>query len=259
MTDTPADTITFLGTAGARVMLSKQFLASGGAWLDLGGIQILLDPGPRSLVHTIKRKLNPEKLSAIILSHKHLDHSGDINVMIEAMTEGGRKKRGLLFAPADALETDKEPVILRYLQGFPQYIETLAAGKSYSVDDVTFETPVRHLHGVETYGLLFRTPRHTFSWITDTKYFPDLAAHYKADLVIFNVVRLQAGLPLEHLSIPDVKRLIIEMKPKAAILNHFGMTVWQAHPWEVAEKLADETGVKVIAARDGMIFDLGTL
>jgi len=58
-----------------------------------------MDPGPGCIVQVTNRKLNPEELSAIIVSHRHLDHSADVNVMTEAMTEGGFKKRGILFAP----------------------------------------------------------------------------------------------------------------------------------------------------------------
>lgn len=92
------EVLTFLGTAGARVMVAKQLLASGGLWLDLGGTEVMLDPGPGALVQATRRKLKPAHLSAIILSHKHLDHSGDINAMIEAMTEGGFRHRGKVFA-----------------------------------------------------------------------------------------------------------------------------------------------------------------
>jgi phosphoribosyl 1,2-cyclic phosphodiesterase len=244
------DVITFLGTAGARFVVIHQLLASGGAWLSLGSTQILLDPGPGCLVHAAKKKLDPSKLEAIILSHRHLDHSGDINVMIEAMTEGGRKKRGVVFAPADALEQD--PVILSYLRACPQSIETLTAGGSYQVNDVSFESPVRHKHPVETYGFVFRTPRHVFSWITDTRYFDGLSNYYAAQLLIMNVVRLTPGPPVDHLSLPDAKHIIEEIRPKAAILTHFGMTMWRAKPWELAEKLTEQTGVSVIAARDGM-------
>src|SRR3972149_3429987 len=95
--------ITFLGTGGARFMITSQILASGGLWLNLNGTQILVDPGPGCIVQTTKRKLNPENLSAIILSHRHLDHSGDTNVMVEAMTNGGHNQHGKVFAPADAL------------------------------------------------------------------------------------------------------------------------------------------------------------
>jgi len=235
----------------------RQFLASGGAWLNLGDTQILLDPGPGSLVQAAKKKLDPAKLGAIILSHKHLDHSGDINVMIEAMTDGGTKKRGTVFAPGDAL--DRDPVILSYLRSFPQSIQVLTEGGSYTFNDISFKTPVRHKHPVETYGLIFQTPRHTFSWIVDTRYFEDLAGHYGGDLLVIHVVRLNPGAPVDHLSLPDVKSIIEKLKPKIAILTHFGMTMWRAKPWELAKTLSEETGITVIAARDGMKFDLAQL
>lgn len=247
------DSITFLGTAGARVMVTTQILASGGAWLSLGGTQILLDPGPGCLVQAVKRKLDPNKLGAIILSHKHLDHSGDINIMIEAMTEGGRKRRGMVFTPNDALSQD--PVIFTYLRNYPEDIKILTEGGAYSIDNVSFKTPVRHQHPVETYGFVFETSRHTFSWIVDTRYFDKLPDYYRGELIIINVVRLAPGAPIDHLSLPEAKQIIERIKPKTAILTHFGMTMWRGKPWEMAQKLTEETGISVIAARDGMKFE----
>ncbi|MEE8472801.1 MAG: MBL fold metallo-hydrolase [Dehalococcoidia bacterium] len=255
--NSPTDRLTFLGSAGARIMVSKQLLASGGLWLDLGGTQVLLDPGPGSLVQCVKRKLDPTRLRAIILSHRHLDHSGDINAMIEAMTEGGFRKRGTVFAPADALEDD--PVILRYIREYPGNIEVLAEGGTYTIDDITLETPLRHRHPVETYGLVFRTPRHTFSCIVDSEYFPGLSRQYGGELLIINTLRLEPGGPAQHLSVPDAREIILALRPRVAILTHFGMTMWRARPWEVAKTLSEETGVRVLAARDGMKFDLAEL
>jgi phosphoribosyl 1,2-cyclic phosphodiesterase len=77
--------------------------------------------------------------------------------------------------------------------------------------------------------------------------------------LIINVVRLNPGAPVDHLSLPEAKQIIEEIKPSAAILTHFGMTMWRAKPWELARKLTDETGISVIAARDGMRFDLAKL
>ena len=245
-------------------MMYNQFLATGGFWLNLNGTQILVDPGPGSIVQATKRKLKAEKLSAIILSHRHLDHSADINIMVEAMAQGGLRRHGCLFAPADALET--EPVIFAYIRELVDGIEILEEGKSYSIGDISFSTPIRHIHPVETYGLVFRTAEHTFSHITDTRYFDDLAKHYSGELLIINVVFLEPrtpvdhpGMPIDHLSVPDVERIITELKPKVAILTHFGMSVWRAKPWKIAEKLSRQTGVRVIASRDGMKFDLSQL
>jgi len=118
-----SDTITFLGTAGARFVVTKQFLASGGMWLDLSGTEILIDPGPGCIVLSTKKKLRAEKLSAIIVSHRHLDHSADTNIMVEAMTRGGLKRQGWLFAPADAFDT--EPIIFSYMKDRLAGIEIL--------------------------------------------------------------------------------------------------------------------------------------
>ncbi len=238
-------------------MVTKQLTASGGLWLNLSGTQILVDPGPGSIVQSTKRKLSADKLSAIILSHRHLDHSADVNIMVEAMTEGGFRQRGYLFAPADALGT--EPVIYSYLKGYLKGIEVLNAGKSYAIDSASFTTPVRHLHPVETYGLLFRAAGHTFSYIADTRYFDGLCHSYASELLILNVVLLEARLGVDHLTVADAEHIIREIKPKAAILNHFGMGIWRARPWEIAERLSQETGVRVVAARDGMKFDLSEL
>jgi len=251
------DSITFLGTAGARFTVTSQILASGGLWLNLSGTEILLDPGPGCIVQSTKRKLKANKLSAIILSHRHLDHSADVNIMVEAMTRGGFKRHGRLFAPADALEN--EPVIFSYLKDYLEGIEVLQEGKSYSIGNISFTTPIRHIHPVETYGMVFTTPAHTFSYIADSRYFDGLCRSYGGELLIINVVRLEAGHPLDHLAVPEAKHIITEVKPKVAILTHFGMTMWRAKPWEVAERLSQETGVRVLAARDGMRFDLSQL
>ena len=259
-----SDIITFLGVGGARFMIINQFLATGGLWLNLSGTEILIDPGPGCIVQTTKRKLKAEKLSAIILSHRHLDHSADINIMVEAMTQGGFKRHGQLFAPADSLET--EPVIFSYLKGYLDGVELLEEGKSYSVGNISFTTPIRHIHQVETYGMVFRTAKHTFSLITDTRYFDGLCQHYGGELLIINMVFLEPRpptdsplTPTDHLSVPDAEHIITELKPKVAILTHFGMSVWRAKPWKIAEKLSEKTGVRVIAARDGMKFDLSQL
>jgi phosphoribosyl 1,2-cyclic phosphodiesterase len=255
--NTSADTITFLGTAGARFMVSRQLAASGGLWLNLSGTEILIDPGPGSIVQSTKRKLNAEKLSAIILSHRHLDHSADVNVMVEAMTNGGFNRHGWLFAPSDALET--EPVIFSYLRKYIEGVVVLEEGKSYTIGNISFTTPVRHVHPVETYGMVFKSKGHTFSYIVDTRYFEGLSQNYNTEMIIINMVLTEPRPPIDHLSIPDVARIIKEIKPKTAILSHFGLHVWQAKPRKIARELSEQTGTKVIAARDGMKFDLAQL
>jgi len=248
--------IKFLGTAGARFVVVKQLRASGGIWLSLDDTNILIDPGPGSLVRCLssRPKLNPMNLDGIILTHRHLDHANDINVMIEAMTNGGFKKKGVVFAPKDALEND--PVILRYARDYVERIEILKERGTYKIGDISFSTPIKHAHGVETYGLNIYGKDYSISIIIDTKYFKDLESYYKGDILVINSVLLGEKDYIKHLSILDAEKIISINKPRLAILTHFGMTVIKAKPWEIAENLSNKFGVKVIAARDGMSIDL---
>ncbi len=250
--------IKFLGTAGARFVVMKQLRASGGVWLSVGKTSLYIDPGPGALVRCLssKPRLEPSTLDGILLTHKHLDHSGDVNVMIEAMTDGGGKKKGVLFAPRDAIEED--PVVLKYVMGYVEKIEVLKEYSKYQIGDIQFSTSQKHQHQVETYGLNFKTSPRTISFITDTKFFPELTNLYRGEIVVIHVVRLNpiGDDPINHLSIEDVKNILKRIKPRLTILTHFGMTMIKAKPWVVAAELERELGLKVIAASDGMKIDL---
>jgi hypothetical protein len=177
--------------------------------------------------------------------------------MIEAMTEGGFKPRGVLFAPQDALFNDA--VVLKYVRKYLKEIKILRGGNSYRLGNISFSSPIRHIHGdVETYGLNFKSSKYTISYITDTRFFPQLIQHYGGDILIINLLRLKPG-ELDHLSLEDVRIIIREIRPKVAILTHFGMTVLRARPWKIAQDLKEELRVNVIAASDGMAFDLASI
>jgi phosphoribosyl 1,2-cyclic phosphodiesterase len=246
------DFIKFLGTSGARFVMIKQLRSCGGIWISSGGANLLIDPGPGSLVRLsqARPKLDPTTLDAIILTHQHLDHSGDANVMIEAMTEGGYKKRGLVFCTRDAL---RDSVILEYVKGFPEKIEILEPLSTYSVKGFTFSTSMRHVHPVETYGLKFKIAGKTVAVVSDTRYFQDLEAFYRCDILVVSVVFLEPHPTVDHLSLPEAKDLIAAVKPKKTILTHFGLTMLKAGPEKQAKRLSRELGIPVAAARDGMV------
>jgi len=242
----------FLGTAGARFVMIRQLRASGGLWIHADTEDILVDPGPGSLVRCAasRPRLDPTRLNAIILTHRHLDHTNDINVMIEAMTEGGFKKRGIVFLPEDALNDD--PVILRHTRDYVGKIEILRDSASYEVGSFSFRTTPRLRHPGQTYGLRFDLNGTDVSLVSDTEYFEDLASYFGSDVVLINVVFAEPRPGIQHLSLPDAKKLIEALKPKKTILTHFGMTMVKARPHECARRLAWETGSDVVAATDGM-------
>jgi len=257
------DFVKFLGTAGARFVMITQLRRSAGVFYSLSGFRLLVDPGPGCLVWCLKSrpKVAPSKLDAILLTHGHLDHAGDANVMIEAMTDGGHRRRGTLYAPSDALEGD--PIVLRYVRGYLGDLQVLGEGKAWELaPGLTLSTPIRNLHSTETYGFRLETPKLRISHIADTLYSPALAEHYApCDLLVLHVVLYEVDeerkRKILHLDVADATRVIREVKPRVAIITHFGMNVLRAKPWEIAARMADETGVEVVDARDGMSFDLG--
>jgi phosphoribosyl 1,2-cyclic phosphodiesterase len=252
--------IKFLGTAGGRFVVSRQLRKSGGTWLTLDDTNVIIDPGPGSLVRILssKPKLDPRDLDGIILSHKHLDHSNDVNIIIEAMTNGGWDKKGVLFAPKEVLDDD--PVVLKYIRNYLEKIEILKEKRSYNIGNISFETPVKHIHhGAEGYGFNIFGKNNSVSIITDTKYFKGLESYYNGDILILNVVFYENKRDLQHFDIKDTEKIISLNKPKLTVLTHFGMTMIKAKPWEIAEKLSKKFGVKVIAASDGLVIDLDNL
>ena len=253
----PINSVTFLGSGGSRFMMITQKLATGGFWLNLGGTDILVDPGPGCITQVTRRALDAGMLDAILLSHRHLDHSADINIMIEAMTQGGFNPHGYLYAPGDALA--EEPVVFNYLRDLVDGVVTLYEGGVYRFGGVELETPLRHQHGVETYGFNFRAGGRSVSYVADTRYFEALAANYRADLMIVCVLTEHPRSYIDHLSVEGAAAVIGAARPKTAILTHFGMGLWRGGPENYAARISEQTGVRVIAATDGMCFELSEL
>lgn len=245
--------VKFLGTAGARFVMARQLRYSAGTWIELEGTQLLLDPGPGTLLRSrkVRPPLDSERLSGIILSHRHLDHSTDVNVMVEAMADGGRRRHGVLLAPRDALEGE-DPVVLRYPRPFLERIEPLAEGRAYQIGEVEVR-PVRHLHGmVETYGLVLNSAEGRLGFVVDTKFTPELGDRYAGcDLLVLNVVRREWTPDVDHLSLPEAIELIQGVRPKLAVLTHFGMTMLRGNPRELGAQVSQQLGIPVIGANDG--------
>lgn len=242
--------IIFLGTAGARYVVAKQLRASAGLLLNFNGKYLLFDPGPGTLVHLAKRKIYPDKIRTIIVSHKHLDHSADLNIMVDAITEGTFKKRGKVFLTEETL---KEGLLLNYLKEALEDLVILSPKECYQVENILFKTTSQLKHTAENYGFVFELGEKKLGIITDTAYFPGLLEEFKdCHFLIINVVRFEPKEGVLHLSIPEVKELLKELRPEMAIITHFGMTMLKANPFKIAQNLSSEFGLKVIAAYDGM-------
>ncbi len=252
--------IKILGTAGARYVVARQLRSSAGVYLEHKSTRIILDPGPGTLVRMAKARprIDVEKLSGIVLTHAHLDHSNDVNIIIDSMTEGGLKKRGILFCPQECLKGENA-VVLRYLRNYLMDIQVLKPSQGYQIGDIPFQTSCRHYHTAETYGIIFNLSGKKVGFLVDTKYFSKLLESYMGcQILVINVVRYNPhpSPNVQHLCVVDVVEILDHIRPEKAILTHFGMTMIKARPTQVAERLSQELGLDVIAAHDGLTIQI---
>lgn len=255
----PPDQVKFLGTAGARHVVATQLRHSGGLVYTLGGFRLWVDPGPGALVRALasRPKVDPARIDAVLVTHRHLDHAGDATAVVEAMTGGGFKRCGALLAPADAL--DGEAVVFRYAQAFPARVERLTAGASFALaPGIALATPLLHDHGVETYGYRLTAPGLSVGHVVDTFWMDALPEAYAGvDVLLVNATRLQGGdRRLLHLGADDAERLVAAVRPGLAVLTHFGMQLLRQGPERVALAISERTGVPTVAARDGQALPL---
>jgi phosphoribosyl 1,2-cyclic phosphodiesterase len=255
-------TLKFLGTAGARFVVSTQLRHSGGLVWSLDGTTIWVDPGPGALVRALsaRPKVDPAKVDVLVVTHRHLDHSGDATAVVEAMSRGGFAPRGTLLAPRDALE--EEPVVFRYAQPFVARRAVLAEGSRHVLaPGVILDTPLAHDHGVETYGYRLSAPGFTAGHVVDTYWLDALPEAYAGvDLLVVNTTR-ERGRDRRylHLGVDDAERLVAAIRPRLAVLTHLGMQLVRARADAAALGISERTGVPTVAARDGWLLDLADL
>ena len=244
-----------LGTAGARYVVAKQLRASAGTVLEEDGEFLLIDPGPGTIVHLAKHKIPVEKIRNILVSHKHLDHSADLNVVVDAITEGTFKKRGKLFIPKEAWD---EGVLLSYLREALAETIFLADKEDYQTSKFSFRTTKKLYHSAETYGFIFKLKNgKRLGFLVDTAFFEELITEFQGvNYLIVNVVRYEPKEGVLHLSVQDVRRLLLNLRPELTVITHFGMTMLRANPFKVAKELSSELNLKVLAAYDGLRLSL---
>lgn len=256
----PNNYIRFMGTAGSRWVVARQTRASGGVYLHLCGQRVYLDPGPGALVRCAQAAppIDPSYLDGVILTHSHIDHCCDVNILIDSMTGGGYNKGGALFAPRACLEGE-DRVVMRYLRPFLDTVVALEPSNAYRHGGLAFTTSIPHQHGTDTFGITFDVDGKKLSFLVDTRFFPELPEAYADSDVLVVYVTFVDPPPhpsIMHLCVNDVKEIVRGARPGKVVLTHFGVSMLEAGPASIAQRLTDELGVEVIAAQDGMTLSI---
>ncbi len=258
----PSRFLRFLGTAGARFTIMRQLRASGGLWLQLDEQAFSIDPGPGALVRICEAQppLDTLDLSAILLTHRHIDHSTDLNVLVEAMTEGGFRRRGHVVLPADAI-TPPCCYLLPYLREKVEALHLWEESPEISLPGGATVSAVRLTHHhVDCFGFVLKAPSIApVGLMSDARFEERWIDFYRScPLLVVNMTLPHRCKGIDHLCPDDVSRIVETLAPDLVILTHFGRSVLLAGPEKIASDLT-RLGTRVVAARDGMVIDLETL
>jgi phosphoribosyl 1,2-cyclic phosphodiesterase len=220
-----------------------------------------LDPGPGALIYSLDMRLDPQKITAVLVSHSHPDHYTNAEVLIEAMTQGMLKKRGILAAPRSVLSGNEEcgPSISKYHQKMPEKVIEAKPGIVFNVGDTKVTaTEARHTDP-DAVGFRFETPDvGDIGYTSDTEFFEGVGKAYEGVRLLLLCVMRPSGKPWKgHMTTEDAIKIVEEARPEMAVATHFGMKMIFSGPYREAKLVEEKSGVPTIAASDGMRIRVG--
>ncbi len=248
--------IVFLGTAGSLAVANKGLRSSGGIILQVDELQFHIDPGPGALRQAAAYSINLHHTTAVLVSHNHLNHCNDLNVIIDAMTHSGIEQRGILLASKSLLQhgDGKHPFLTAYHQNLLEKIIPLEKKHKVGVELIEINALSAEHTDPAAIGLKFFCPKFTLSYSGDTALTQQLLEELSgSDLLILNVPFPSNKALGKNLDTEAAIKIVSQVRPKLAVITHFGLEMLKADPLDEARTIQRLTGVQTIAAKDGLV------
>ena len=254
--------VVFVGTGGGRFATITQKRRTGGIRLLSDAFNMHLDPGPGALVHSLNMGLDPQKVTAVFVSHSHPDHYTDAEVFVEAMTRGMTKKRGTLIASRSVLVGNHAcgSSISKYHQQMPVQVLEAKPGVTFSLEDAKIlVTKAKHTDP-DAVGFRMETrDLGNIAYTSDTEFFEGIGKQYKGVRLLIICILRPSGKPWKgHMTTDDALKIVDEARPEMALLTHFGMQMIFRGPEKEAKTIQEKTGIPTVAAIDGMRVNMQT-
>lgn len=248
--------IIFLGIAGSTSVVSKQLRSSGGIILRVEELQFHIDPGPGALNKAQEYGVPLYHNTAILVSHHHINHCNDLNAVIDSMTHGGIEHRGIVLASKSVLQhlEGSHPFLTRFHQGLIEKMIPLEKNHKVGIELVEIHAlPAEHTDPTAI-GFKFFCPKFTLSYTGDTELTPQLIEELKGtDILILNVPYPGDKKRGMNLDTSSSIKIISSVRPKLAIMTHFGLEMLKADPLVEAREVQRITGILTITAREGLV------
>ncbi len=248
--------IVFLGTAGSAAVAGKSLRSSGGFIIKIDEtLQFHLDPGPSALQRARDFGINPNHTTAVLVTHNHINHCNDLNLVIEAMTHSGLEHRGVVLGSKSVLQPGDSghPFITRYHQNLVERVIPLEKSHRIAIETVEIQTlPVEHTDPTAI-GFKMLCPGFSVGYPGDTILTPQLLESLNgSEVLILNVPYPGKRSQGSNLDSDSAIKIINQVKPRLAIITHFGLEMLKAGPMFEARQIQQATGVQTIAASDGL-------
>ena len=251
----------FVGTGGGRFATLTQKRRTGGIRIVSENLHIHLDPGPGALIYSLNMNLDPQKVKAILVSHCHPDHYSDAEILVEAMTRGMLRNRGILAAPRSVLRGNEVcgPAISKYHQQIPEKVIEMKPGVAFSIDDMQVLAGEARHTDVDAVGYRLKTRDvGDIGYTSDTEYFEGIGKSYEGVRVLLLCVMRPSGEPWKgHMTPEDAVKIVEEVGPEMVVATHFGMKMIFRGPAREVKLIEEKIGVPTLAASDGMRISVG--
>src|SRR6266571_8173428 len=250
----------FLGTGGGRFTTIYQARSTAGCLLEAEGLRAHIDPGPGALLRSRDEGQDPTSTRAVLVSHAHPDHYSEAEVVVEAMTKGGTVKRGTVVGSKSTVDgsASHDAVFSRYHKERPEELFSVAPGDNFKLGPVSVRaTPSKHSDDT-TVGFRITTEEGVIGYLADTALADEVvAAHRGSRVLVLPATRPRRSRIDFHLCSEDIASLLKALKPEVALLNHLGLKMVRSGPEKEAAWIEKETGVRTVAAEDGMHVAVG--
>ena len=250
--------ITFLGTCGGRFATIYQTRGTGGIYIE-DTLNISLDPGPGAILRMKENEIDPTKIDLLLLSHCHPDHYTDADIMVEAITMGGTRKRGSVFGSESVIYGIEgfDSKVSKYHLSILENVYVAKSNETREFGNLTITaTPTIHTDpsGV---GFKIHTQNGVITYSGDTSLSDEIIKSYEGSRILILAMTVPMGVKLHHHLSPEEAVVILKkIKPELVLLTHFGIRAIEEGIDNIARWISENSGVKTVAAEDGMMVEM---
>lgn len=211
--------LTVLGNCGPY---PKAGGACSGFLIDSGNTKVVLDFG-NGVLSRLQQYIDIEEISAIILSHLHSDHMGDIMILRYAadikLMQGKMEKPIKIYAPAEPIEEFNR---LKYKQA----LEIIEINPAEKLDIGDLKISFREMvHGFKNYAICIEKDSRKCVYSGDTSRNDGLTEFAEnADLFICEaglLERDEKSMRAMHLTAREAAQIAEDARAKRLLLTHF--------------------------------------